>query len=45
MADGFSDGGYEAVQLPDELQTFLKVFIGDRNSDAQLRASLLGQPG
>ena len=24
---------------------FLKVFIGDRNSDAHLRAGLLGQPG
>lgn len=24
---------------------FLKVFIGDRNSDARLRAGLLGQPG
>lgn len=24
---------------------FLKVFIGDRNSDAHLRAALLGQPG
>jgi hypothetical protein len=29
----------------DFYSAFLKVFLGDRNSDAHLRAGLLGQPG
>ena len=33
------------IEGQDFYTAFLKVFIGDRNSDAQLRAGLLGQPG
>jgi hypothetical protein len=33
------------IEGQDFYTAFLKVFIGDRNSDAKLRAGLLGQPG
>lgn len=33
------------IEGQDFYTAFLKVFIGDRNSDANLRAGLLGQPG
>lgn len=33
------------IEGEDFYTAFLKVFIGDRNSDARLRAGLLGQPG
>jgi hypothetical protein len=33
------------IEGQDFYTAFLKVFLGDRNSDAQLRAGLLGQPG
>jgi hypothetical protein len=33
------------VEGQDFYTAFLKVFIGDHNSDARLRAGLLGQPG
>ncbi|KQY80208.1 MULTISPECIES: chalcone isomerase family protein [Roseateles] len=33
------------IEGQDFYTAFLKVFIGDRNSDAHLRAGLLGQPG
>lgn len=33
------------IEGQDFYNAFLKVFIGERNSDAKLRAGLLGQPG
>ncbi|MFN3861094.1 MAG: chalcone isomerase family protein [Roseateles sp.] len=33
------------IQGQDFYTAFLKVFLGERNSDARLRAGLLGQPG
>ncbi|MBW8894079.1 MAG: chalcone isomerase family protein, partial [Burkholderiales bacterium] len=33
------------VEGQDFYTAFLKVFIGEKNSDARLRAGLLGQPG
>lgn len=33
------------IEGQDFYAAFLKVFLGDRNSDAALRAGLLGQPG
>lgn len=33
------------IEGQDFYTAFLKVFLGDRNSDARLRAGLLGQPG
>jgi hypothetical protein len=33
------------VEGQDFFTAFLKVFLGDHNSDARLRAGLLGQPG
>lgn len=33
------------IEGQDFYNAFLKVFIGDRNSDTKLRAGLLGQPG
>lgn len=33
------------IEGQDFYNAFLKVFIGDHNSDAKLRAGLLGQPG
>lgn len=33
------------IEGQDFYTAFLKVFLGDRNSDAHLRAGLLGQPG
>ncbi|MFT7723936.1 MAG: chalcone isomerase family protein [Roseateles sp.] len=35
----------QPVPGQDFYTAFLKVFLGDRNSDARLRAGLLGQPG
>ncbi|MFN3304001.1 MAG: chalcone isomerase family protein [Roseateles sp.] len=35
----------QPIEGQDFYTAFLKVFLGDRNSDARLRAGLLGQPG